>query len=177
MEHQSVRSLGNHDSLSQNVLDSSRTVPTSGTLELDKTKVHRRRTVSKRLRTYGKKKLQKVLPYVFISIYFLLLKSWKFRFEAPEYVFSQYVKEGERKPCIFAFWHSDDLALLGFCSFRKLGILISRSNDGELLSNILTKLGFSVIRGSSSSGGTQGLLGMINYLNDNGQVAVAVDGP
>ncbi len=176
MEHQSVRSLGDHNSLSQNVVNSSLTASSAPPFQIGGGS-NKSRSVVKRLRTFGRKKLQKILPYIFISIYFLLLKSWKFRFEAPEQVFSRYVKEGERKPCIFAFWHSDDLALLGFCSFRRLGILISRSNDGEVLSKILSKLGFTVIRGSSSNGGTQGLLGMINYLNDNGQVAVAVDGP
>ncbi len=128
-------------------------------------------------RTLAKQNLQLVVPPIFLSIYFLLLKSWKFRLEAPAEVFNRYVKEGERKPCIFSFWHSDDLALLGFCSFRDLGILISHSNDGELMTKVLKMLQFKVIRGSSSSGGTKGLMGMILYIKEGGQVAVAVDGP
>ena len=177
MEYQFIRSLDKHKSGSQKIVNSPLTVPSPRPLQKGDELKRKRPSTGKRFRTFGRKKLLTILPYIFIAVYFLLLKSWKFRFEAPEQVFSRYVKEGQRKPCIFAFWHSDDLALLGFCSFRKLGILISRSNDGELLSKILSKLGFNLIRGSSSNGGTQGLLGMINYLNDDGQVGVAVDGP
>lgn len=83
---------------------------------------------------------------------------------------------------IFAFWHCDML-MIAMASFREhiqkkgIYVLASRSRDGELLARIVKSFGISSIRGSSSRGGTQGLLQLNEKLKKGNFVAVAVDGP
>ncbi len=56
-------------------------------------------------------------------------------------------------------------------------ILISRSFDGELITRILLKFGFGAVRGSSSRGAREGLLGLKRII-ENGRTAIfTADGP
>jgi len=78
---------------------------------------------------------------------------------------------------IFCFWHQCVLP----CSiyFRTTGatILISRSFDGELITRILNLFGFQAVRGSSSRGAREGLLGL-KHVIESGQPAIfTADGP
>lgn len=77
---------------------------------------------------------------------------------------------------IYAFWHS---RLLGLCyahRFQKVGIMVSKSFDGEWISRLVTKIGYRVYRGSASKDGAAGLLELIKNMPD-GDLALTVDGP
>ena len=80
-------------------------------------------------------------------------------------------------PAIFAFWHRSLLA----CAwrFRNLGvaILISRSFDGELIARTVERLGFVVVRGSSSRDGSIGLRGLQRAYFAGHYCAITADGP
>ncbi len=80
-------------------------------------------------------------------------------------------------PTIFAFWHCSMLA----CAhrFRNLGIaiLISRSFDGELIARTVERLGFHVVRGSSSRGGASAIRGMAQAYAGGHRCAFTADGP
>lgn len=56
-------------------------------------------------------------------------------------------------------------------------VLVSKSFDGELISRAISKLGFSVIRGSSSKGGTEAFISILNELEKFSRVAITPDGP
>lgn len=58
-----------------------------------------------------------------------------------------------------------------------IGVLVSRSFDGEYIARTIEKLGFAAVRGSSSRGGAQGLLGLKSYLETGYPVAFTIDGP
>ena len=55
--------------------------------------------------------------------------------------------------------------------------MVSRSFDGEYIARTIEKLGFTAVRGSSSRGGAQGLLGMRRQLELGNSVAFTIDGP
>lgn len=134
-------------------------------------------TLPKAFRRACKQRFHKIVPYLFVALYYPLMKSWRFEFEGPEAVFRDFIKEGKRQPCIFSFWHSDDMALGGLSAFRDVGIMVSHSRDGALVTRALQLLGFKVFRGSSSRGGANGLKGLASWIKAGHQVSVAVDGP
>ena len=61
---------------------------------------------------------------------------------------------------------------------RRTCVMVSHSRDGGLQAAALTHLGFDVVRGSSSRGGTRALASMVHKLRQPQTDAVfAVDGP
>ncbi len=81
------------------------------------------------------------------------------------------------RPCIFIFWHRALITAAGHFRDQSIGILISRSFDGELIAQTVERLGFNAVRGSSSRGGAAGLSGLQQSFADGHLVAITVDGP
>ncbi len=84
-------------------------------------------------------------------------------------------------PSIVAFWHGR-MFLLPFALKEfsdKVAILISRHRDGELIANIVEKLGFKTVRGSTGKGkgGERAFLQMLKLLKEGYCVAITPDGP
>jgi hypothetical protein len=97
----------------------------------------------------------------------MLSKTWRFR-----------IVEGNipEKPAIIVFWHG--LMLPGWKLFegKNPKAIVSLSKDGEILSTLLRKWGFEVVRGSSSKNGKEALEIIINNALDN-YVLITPDGP
>lgn len=85
--------------------------------------------------------------------------------------------EAAGKTPIYVFWH--DSIILGACFFRNRGIVImaSKSLDGEYISRFVKRMGFGVIRGSSSRGGSRALIEMIRASKAGHPMAFTIDGP
>ena len=80
-------------------------------------------------------------------------------------------------PVVLAFWH-EDLAVLGpLHADRGFVGMVSRSADGERLSALLAGLGYTMVRGSSSSHARSVARAGLRALRSGRSVAVAVDGP
>jgi lysophospholipid acyltransferase (LPLAT)-like uncharacterized protein len=102
----------------------------------------------------------------------LVCFSWRVRFEGEENLNRAKEKCGQ---VLFCFWHS---RLLGLCythRYRNIGIMVSKSFDGEWIARIVTKLGYRVFRGSASRHGAPALLEMMK--DKTGDLALTVDGP
>jgi len=80
-------------------------------------------------------------------------------------------------PVVFAFRHGDQLAVLGTHRGLPVTALASRSRDGELAAQVIERLGFEAIRGSSSRGGLAALAAGRRVLRDGRSLALTVDGP
>jgi len=85
------------------------------------------------------------------------------------------------KPAIYAFWHGTHFAPV-MCVSRVLAAnkvvgLISASRDGEILATWMEKLGYEVIRGSSSRRAVSGLVKLIQAVKKGYSVGIALDGP
>jgi len=90
-------------------------------------------------------------------------------------------EEVPKFPCAVVFWHGNML-LLPFAMKRfanKVSILISRHRDGQVVSEVVEKLGFSTIRGSVGvkKGGTFAFLRMLKTIQEGRAVAITPDGP
>lgn len=80
-------------------------------------------------------------------------------------------------PLLFALWHGDHFPVL--YAYRRHGIYVvtSRSNDGQILTRVLTGMGYRCVRGSSSRGGTKALIDLARKVRQGHDAAIAVDGP
>jgi len=83
-----------------------------------------------------------------------------------------------RRPnVIYAFWHGHLLYLMHRYRGSGVYIMVSQSQDGELLSRMLHRFGFPTIRGSSSRGGRRSLLELVRRTRAGASAAIAPDGP
>jgi lysophospholipid acyltransferase (LPLAT)-like uncharacterized protein len=76
---------------------------------------------------------------------------------------------------IYAFWH--EMLLLPALRFARpdIRVLISTHADGELIAQVCRKLGFGLVRGSSTRGGTEALREMLD--ESRAHFAITPDGP
>ncbi len=84
--------------------------------------------------------------------------------------------EGKDSPRIYAFWHRNFLPLLYRRRNEKIGVIVSKSKDGEFVAGPLKVFGFKPIRGSSSKNGANAAKNMIKYVKSN-HVGITPDGP
>lgn len=78
---------------------------------------------------------------------------------------------------IYALWHQQLLMLMLRHRDEQIAVMISQSSDGDMATPIVERLGFEVIRGSSSRGGSLGISGMVNAADAGHSLALTVDGP
>ncbi len=81
-------------------------------------------------------------------------------------------------PILGAFWHRN--MLIAAFSFRDRGyaVPVSRSRDGELITHVLRRLGYSEPpRGSSTRGGTAALRALVRIVDAGTTISIQTDGP
>lgn len=88
-------------------------------------------------------------------------------------------REVERRDgrVLWAFWHAQILPLTYTHRDRGIVVLVSRHRDGEIISQIICRLGCGVVRGSSTRGGLRALLEMARVGREGHPLAVTPDGP
>lgn len=92
---------------------------------------------------------------------------------------------GKRESFIYAFWHDQLLMCpLTWKNESKIMVLISKHRDGDIISKVISHLGFSAIRGSTSKptkikskGGILAARKMLKSLENGSSVGIALDGP
>ncbi|MFA5161018.1 MAG: lysophospholipid acyltransferase family protein [Elusimicrobiales bacterium] len=85
--------------------------------------------------------------------------------------------EAQGKNFIYAAWHCQQLMLIYTHRGRRACALVSMSRDGEYAARILERFGFAVARGSTSKGGTQALLALIDKAQQGWHPVITPDGP
>ena len=80
-------------------------------------------------------------------------------------------------PGVYCFWHQCVFASAWFFHKRDIAVMTSRSFDGEYIARIIENLGFRAVRGSSSRGAVQALLGMHSEIEAGRVAAFTIDGP
>jgi lysophospholipid acyltransferase (LPLAT)-like uncharacterized protein len=117
-----------------------------------------------------------VVPRLVWALLMTIGRTWRFEVIAEEGVtpaFHGFTPGRE----IYCFWHQCVLPCAFY--FRRTGatILISQSFDGELITRTLELLGYHAVRGSSSRGGQQGILGLRRVLDEGTPAIFTADGP
>jgi lysophospholipid acyltransferase (LPLAT)-like uncharacterized protein len=126
--------------------------------------------------TLGQRIVLAVVPRLVWALLWVVGLTWRFEVIAEEGVTP--VLFGERPgPEIYCFWHQCVLPCTMYFRRSLAVILISRSFDGELITRILKMFRFGAVRGSSSRGAREGLLGL-KHIIDTGRTAIfTADGP
>ncbi|MEJ2482508.1 MAG: DUF374 domain-containing protein [Gemmatimonadota bacterium] len=78
---------------------------------------------------------------------------------------------------IYSLWHQHLLMLMLRHRDEEIAVMISRSRDGDLATPIVERLGFEVVRGSSSRGGSRAIEEMVRATDAGRALALTVDGP
>jgi lysophospholipid acyltransferase (LPLAT)-like uncharacterized protein len=81
------------------------------------------------------------------------------------------------EPCIYVAWHRDMIMLSHAYRNQNVAVVISQSRDGELAARIVRRMGYWVVRGSSSRGGISALKELIMMLREGHNIGVLADGP
>jgi lysophospholipid acyltransferase (LPLAT)-like uncharacterized protein len=100
----------------------------------------------------------------------------RFHFRYADPMLDPAVARRSRQRFIYAFYHEVMLFPLYFWSWPEMQILISDHRDGELVTQVVTRMGFGVVRGSSTRGGARALREMRQRV-DRGHLCVTPDGP
>lgn len=82
---------------------------------------------------------------------------------------------GER--VIVAFWHARLLMMPFVFPGEPAAILISQHRDGEYITRVAQRLGFTVVRGSTTRGGARAFKQLMQALRDGSHVVITPDGP
>ncbi|MBF0257860.1 MAG: lysophospholipid acyltransferase family protein [Desulfamplus sp.] len=118
-------------------------------------------------------------PFIAFIYFFIRLYSMTFRFNVVnEQQWQNELKAGKR--VLLCAWHQQFFAAIRhFKSYARLnpGLMISQSRDGELIAGVANRTGWHTARGSSSKGGKEALLEMIEHLKCYGFGAQILDGP
>src|SRR5439155_6695318 len=104
----------------------------------------------------------------------LLAVTWRYRVAGWEHVAAA---RASGRPVIYVLWHSRILPLLYHRRDENMALLISRHRDGGYLAELSERWGYRVVRGSSRRGGEAGLLGLVRFLRQGGEVALTPDRP
>ncbi len=126
--------------------------------------------------TLGQRFVLAVVPRVVWALLWVVSRTWRFE-EIGEEGVTPLINGRGAGARIFCFWHQCVLPCTVY--FRTTGatILISRSFDGELITRILNLFGFRAVRGSSSRGAREGLLGLKQVIESGGTAIFTADGP
>lgn len=85
--------------------------------------------------------------------------------------------QDKNKNYILAFWHGTMLAPWYVHRDKNFAALVSKSKDGALLERVLKPWNYSVVRGSSHTGGSIALGILIDFAKNEKSVAITPDGP
>jgi lipopolysaccharide heptosyltransferase II len=88
-----------------------------------------------------------------------------------------YHAHGEGRNFVFAIWHGEQFVPCFHHRNEHVVAMSSLSRDGAIQTGILQRLGFEIVRGSSTRGGERALIGAIRLVRKNLSAVFAVDGP
>lgn len=115
-----------------------------------------------------------LISVLVFCIYRCLLWTWRRENHVPE---EMRLALENKHPFIIAHWHGDELALLQFFSRYKIATIVSTSQDGALMDNVVRWMGGATTRGSSTRGGASALKGLFRLVRQGWNCSFAVDGP
>ena len=88
------------------------------------------------------------------------------------------VNHPELDSCLYAMWHGNQCCIYGFKDKPTVSVLISNSQDGDIVARGIKPMGFKIVRGSKGrKGAIEASLQMIETLKKGERCAMMVDGP
>jgi len=84
------------------------------------------------------------------------------------------------RPVMLAIWHAELFSLIGYGISRldgKVATIVSDSRDGEIIAQVLERIGYGTARGSSTRGGLKALIALKRLIEQGRIGVITVDGP
>ncbi len=123
--------------------------------------------------------MARLSPSVIGAVAHFISKLWIKSFRVDIRVHPKVIVENQY---IHAFWHDKQFAPIMLLANSALGkgkhaCFVSASYDGEMLAQWLKRLGYKLVRGSSSKKALSGLVNLINITKEGYSVGITADGP
>jgi lysophospholipid acyltransferase (LPLAT)-like uncharacterized protein len=118
--------------------------------------------------------LRKLVPYLGFS--YVTFVGWTTRMMVLRGDVPRRVHASGRR-FIYAFWHQRQMFFTWSHRHVDAAVLVSRSNDGELIAKTMELSGIGAVRGSSSRGGAAAAREMVEILRAGRDVGITPDGP
>lgn len=122
--------------------------------------------------------LTKIVPTLGYLLINAVGRSIRFREINRDYAAQMKLK---KKNVIFAFWHNRLIMMpyfyRTFMDRKNITVMVSRSKDGQIITDIAEKFGYKMVRGSSSRGGKAALREMVRLLKSGWDAGYTPDGP
>ncbi|MFN3531613.1 MAG: lysophospholipid acyltransferase family protein [Candidatus Brocadia sp.] len=78
---------------------------------------------------------------------------------------------------IYTFWHCLMLIPAYVGRKKNIQVLISQHSDGEYIAQVIKRLGFGVVRGSTTRGGARAVKALVDKIREGHPAAITPDGP
>ena len=78
---------------------------------------------------------------------------------------------------LLALWHGRMLCGMNDHSHRGYGVLVSHSRDGDIITRMLERFGYRMVRGSSRKGGSGAVRELVGELEQGSVIVITPDGP
>ncbi len=126
--------------------------------------------------TFGQRLILAVVPRLVWALLSAVGRTWRFEIVAEEGAtpLPEGVGAGAE---IFCFWHQCVLPCTFYYRRTGASIIVSRSFDGELIARTLELFGFKTVRGSSSRGAREAILGLKQVIESGRPAIFTADGP
>jgi lysophospholipid acyltransferase (LPLAT)-like uncharacterized protein len=111
-------------------------------------------------------------------LYQTWVKSLRFQDGAGPLAIEEALNSG--RPVLLAIWHSELFALTGYGMLHfpgRLATVVSDSRDGEIIAQVLERIGYGTARGSSTRGGLKALIALKKHMEQGRIGVITVDGP
>ena len=118
--------------------------------------------------------LRKLVPYLaysYVTVVGWTTRSKVLRADIPKKIHAG----GER--FIYAFWHQRQVFFTWSHRDAEAAVLVSKSNDGEMIAKTMELSRIGAVRGSSSRGGVIAAREMVEILRSGRDVGITPDGP
>lgn len=126
-----------------------------------------------KLNNTQKEFLRNIGLHLLPKIFDVLCKSVRIEFENED-AFLTKIKEHN---IVLAFWHGKMAIGWYLLKNKNAAAIVSRSRDGDLLSELLKHWNYKLARGSSSKGGKDAMELLLNFARQKMNIAITPDGP
>lgn len=123
--------------------------------------------------------LEQVGIFIFVKLIVLISYTWRIKIKDNDKLKELKQLDNLNDNLIFAFWHQKMFPVWYYLPKlfpNKVAALVSKSKDGQILSNILSHWGVEVVSGSSSKGGREALEILQSKIKTK-HILITPDGP
>lgn len=103
-----------------------------------------------------------------------LMRTTRTRTRGDEH-FQRFWREG--RPVVFTLWHGRLLPATYHHRGQGVVTLVSQHRDGEYITRVVRRWGYTAVRGSSTRGGLEALRDLIRHVKAGRSLAITPDGP